>query len=809
MMPTEKSRDSIDHNLYFTLFPDFAKWILDNRLDEYCQIGLELSKEEKVPLLKFFEQIPEEEFLAIIKNGGIELLNSFVNNTVLDYLEHTTQNYKNNMLPLLERDTVLAEDITLISLVRKRTFRKLLYSYTQDIDTFGTIMEELDRFITFQEMMSFNTFIDIQADRLKIANDELASKNNDLLEAEALAGMGSYNWDIQNKKSQTTPGIEKILHTKSNGEFLNFIQHVHVDDKHLVESAMQEAFESDGRYQCNYRYYADKELKWISARGQVSFDKEGRPLSMKGTIMDITEEMTLLQKLQEGEKLNKHVQAITHVGNWTWDIVTNKVYWSDEMYRIYGMKPQSEQITLEKFFSFVHPDDQEQRKADIEESLRTGIAKDYVIRINAADGKRKVLKGLGEIITDKNNNPVTFVGSCQDITKEHHLQKKMEEREIYLSHLIDNAPDAIIVYDSDFKIRLFNPKSEEIFGYEENEIVGKSFLKTLFPKRLAEEYETKLCQKIKDGDEFYYELELIAKNKSDQEFHASMSVSSSSKIEERLFIAFMRDITISKQLQLELEKVNISLSHKNSELEHINKELKSYNYVVSHDLKEPLRKVQMFTDRIIAENGNVLPDLSKDYLNKTIAATTRMKQLIDDLLTFSQSTVSENSNFSSVDLQDILNEVSAEMSTTLEEHNAEINSDTLPTVWGINFQLQQVFSNLISNAIKYGPEDKSISPRIKITYKKQNKIPFAGAKKNQSYHVIAIKDNGIGFEQIYAEKIFELFQRLHTRDKYSGTGVGLAICKKIMHNHHGFMSAKSKLGKGSTFYLYFPVVVTN
>ncbi len=256
---------------------------------------------------------------------------------------------------------------------------------------------------------------------------------------------------------------------------------------------------------------------------------------------------------------------------------------------------------------------------------------------------------------------------------------------------------------------------------------------------------------------------------------------------------------------MQLEKLNTSLELKNTELERINKELESFNYVASHDLQEPLRKIQLFTNRILEKGKETLPPTLTEYFNKIIVSAARMQMLIQDLLAFSRTTATTESIFEPVDMNLILEEVKIMLSSPIEETKAVIESAPLPVLKGLPFQLQQLFLNLINNSIKYSQENEIPHIKISSAIVKGKKINNSMAIADKNYFEITVEDNGIGFDKKNAEKIFELFQRLHNKDQYSGTGIGLAICKKIVHNHNGFIMAKSNAGKGSAFYVYLPM----
>ncbi len=247
-----------------------------------------------------------------------------------------------------------------------------------------------------------------------------------------------------------------------------------------------------------------------------------------------------------------------------------------------------------------------------------------------------------------------------------------------------------------------------------------------------------------------------------------------------------------------------ALEERNMELERNNKELSSFNYVASHDLQEPLRKIQTFLSRLEDEEAENLSSKGTKYIDRIQNAATRMRLLIDDLLQFSRSNkadkVIEESNINL-----LLEAAKQDLAEVISAENAEITSDTFPTIKVIPFQIQQLFINLLGNAIKYKAEGRT--PKIVITHKVVDAEDEENIVKPKKpfYHKITFTDNGIGFEEQYAEQIFILFSRLHNKDEYSGTGIGLSICKKIVENHSGYITASGQPGKGAVFTVYLPI----
>lgn len=265
---------------------------------------------------------------------------------------------------------------------------------------------------------------------------------------------------------------------------------------------------------------------------------------------------------------------------------------------------------------------------------------------------------------------------------------------------------------------------------------------------------------------------------------------------ELVKIGVSNDITDEHASKLDLEEKNKSLIA-------INAELESFNQIVSHDLQEPLRKIQMFISRIEDTESSSISEKGKDYFSKIKTSANRMQNLMVDLVNYSR-TIKDNKVFVKTDLNKLLNEVIQELSINIEEKNATIILNPLPKINAIQFQIHQLFVNLISNSLKYSKED--VSPQITITAEKigNNETIKDILLSDKKYHKIVVSDNGIGFKQEFSEKIFLLFKRLETDIDYSGTGLGLAICKKIVENHNGYIKADGIPNVGSVFTIYLP-----
>ena len=316
----------------------------------------------------------------------------------------------------------------------------------------------------------------------------------------------------------------------------------------------------------------------------------------------------------------------------------------------------------------------------------------------------------------------------------------------------------------------------------------ENYKKFIHPEDLAG-YKKNLKEAIDKKKSVDFSYRIINKSRKIKHFRTT------GHFQDNALIGVIQDI--STQI-----KDALKLKEKNQELKRSNEELESFNRVASHDLQEPIRKIQMFISRIEDSDYENLSEKGKEFFTKISSSSERMRMLIKYLLSYSRINKTK-SEFTSVSLVEIIDKVQEDLEARIKESGVEIIVDNLPTLNAVPFQMEQLFNNIISNAIKYGGKE---DPKIIIDCKKlkRNEIPNNFIKKHKSYYRISIIDNGIGFEQEHADKIFELFQRLHQKTEYSGTGIGLAICKKIAQNHGGHILAESALGKGSTFCVFLP-----
>ncbi len=784
---------NLDFNteLQFELLPGFTQFILDKKLEHFTDALIRNGRKLDIPLLQYFSHMTDTEFREYFKKTAIEYLTYLANNQAREQLEISITNWKKNQLVGINQDQIVLDDLFLVSRMRKMAFTEMLRLFTTDVDKVFLLMEELDRLFLAFERETSATYIDLLHEHIQetnyfkeklsetspgfyytydIVNDrqiqkteklflylgysyqdfendekffrklvhkddickadqyindirnkrdnevhfieyrlldasgnyrwmrnyesvyktgkdgkaeqilgvafditnerfigeELKLRETELLEAQEVANMGSFRWDMQNNTSFRTQQTNIILGLKESERMSDFMDKVYPADRKLVDTAIQTAIKTDGIYDCEYRISVDGMEKTIWARGLITYNKE-EPVLMKGTIMDVTKKHQTLMKLRKSEELYKQAQVLNKLGNWTWEIDTNTFDWSDEMYRIFGLPGADVPVTLELFNSLVHPDDREKMQQFVSRQKGEKHSNDDFFRIITPGGIEKVIYAQSQLF-GADDRSVVILGTCQDVTE----QKELEN----------------------------------------------------------------------------------------------------------------------------------SLYKKTQQLERSNSSLEEFAYISSHDLKEPLRKVSMFIDKFLFSNLDNLDVKSREIIEKIILATSRMQRMVDEILALSQ--ISAEQTFNRISLNTIIQEAVSSLDSKIEENKAELRYRNLPEVFVNGTQFRQLFVNLITNSIKFKRSD--VAPEIDISHHYLNgqKIKELGLDSGKKYLMIIYRDNGIGFESSSAKKIFTIFHRLHNKEQFEGTGIGLAICKKIAEHHLGTIDAIGTPGQGAEFRIVIP-----
>jgi PAS domain S-box-containing protein len=352
-----------------------------------------------------------------------------------------------------------------------------------------------------------------------------------------------------------------------------------------------------------------------------------------------------------------------------------------------------------------------------------------------------------------------------------------------LADILAIAHEPIISLDDQFRIRFFNPAAQKIFLYSAEAIIGEPLLK-LF----CEEHQIHLNDRLKDfasspDMSFSYDGDLTCAKANRDTFMVELSLSKLNIGNEILYTLILRDVTERKNAALAKARWSAELERSNADLEH-------FAYNVSHDLQEPLRMLASYTRLVQQEYGTLIDKRGNEFLGFAIDGADRLQKMIRDLLTYAR-VGRPGIQLTHVDCNKILKEICQDLSGLIGANQATVDVEQLPLVMGNEIELRQIFQNLIVNALKFRGEE---TPHIHI-----------GCGATEDSWQFFVKDNGIGIEPRFKERIFGLFQRLHTQEAYEGTGIGLALCRKIIDNLGGKIWVDSTVGQGSTFYVVLPM----
>jgi PAS domain S-box-containing protein len=459
----------------------------------------------------------------------------------------------------------------------------------------------------------------------------------------------------------------------------------------------------------------------------------------------------------------------------------------------------------------MHPDDREQALNKMLRALDPNIRETYdtEYRITGLpDEKTRWIHAKGKAFFDKNRKPYLFSGTVLDVTEKRIALEELQESEQKFRMLADSMPQLVWTGDELGNLNYFNTSVYNYTGLSPEQIVSEGWLQIVHPEDRAENI-TRWMYSVSTGEPFLLEHRFL---KNDGTYRWQLSRAAPQKDTTgniQMWVGTSTDIheqkTFSQELENQVQQRTSELKRSNEELIKSNSELAQFAYVASHDLQEPLRKIQTFITRILDWENENLSDKGRDYFSRIQSASKRMQQLILDLLSFSRASTSEK-HFEAVDLNRILQTVKDQLKDSIDSTNATIKHAKLPVIHVISYQFEQLFTNLLSNALKFAK--KGVPPKIEITHTLVNgkTISHPLAKSDKKYHCITISDNGIGFDPQFRERIFNVFQRLHGRDEYAGTGIGLSIVKKIIENHSGFIEADSSPDIGTTFKFYIPAI---
>lgn len=529
-------------------------------------------------------------------------------------------------------------------------------------------------------------------------------------------------------------------------------------------------------------------------------DESGKAASLLFVAEDVTEQVLNMDEIRNANELFNDTEELLQFGTWQWDLPSDKISWSNGMYRIMGYdKEEVPTLSDEFYLSHVHPTDAEEFRHIRSNAIATKTPFEYTYRITTHQKKQRVINIKMKFVLDKNGQVTKGVAINRDVTEKTqmlhdlmHYKRIVVQKEEFLN--VGNWELELGTNKMTWSDGMF-----QLLGYKAQEKPEMDLFEFyrlhMQPEEIKKANEA-IQEVIATGETYVRQSTLITKDGTIKTVEVFGKILKDQQGKPFKILGTVRDVTRLKEYEQELEiKVD--------ELNRSNHELEEFAYVASHDLQEPLRKLTTFGERLKHKCADQLSEEGILYLNRMMASAENMRILIENLLEFSRVTRLHNP-FEQGDLNFILKEVLNDLYLDVEDGKAEMIVEELPIIEMVTSQMKQLFNNLLTNALKFHrpgvlPKITIKSERLSSTEKDKLKL-----RNSNLYFKITVTDNGIGFEEAYAERIFQLFQRLHGKAEYPGSGMGLAICRKITDNHRGLIMANSVPGQGSTFSIILP-----
>lgn len=576
------------------------------------------------------------------------------------------------------------------------------------------------------------------------------------------------------------------------------------EDRQLVKEELEKYFQPDSKgsysYNCRLAHKAGN-IRYFKTVGTVlRRNEKGSPQSLLFMAQDITEQLKVEEEKKAARKLMDDTEKKLGVGLWSFDLLTGKTEWSEGMYALMGYTREELPVIEEDFFmAHVCPKDQGEVVQKITEAIETG--KEYSIQfsVELKNGSRIFINSLGKPVLDDAGKVVKLTGINRDISDQFlqalelkaikELQKQTEQMLNYGAFIWDIQHDNTSWTDGLFEIFDLEPGLDPA-------VINLNWYLNQVQEEDRSRFKDAIDSCIAGRTSFELEYGIItAKGKQKMVSSKGNLIVDSNQVPIRL-VGNTRDITQFRKVQNDLQRNLRELNRSNLELE-------EFAYAASHDMQEPLRKITTFGNRLQLKYADQLGDEGAMYIDRMQVAADNMRNLIDNLLELSRVTRSGQS-FERIDLNLLLKSILTDLEFPIEESGAKILIGELPVIDGIPSQLRQMFTNLLTNAIKF--RKTGLHPIIEISAHKSDRqekeahfLPAEG-----DYFQFDISDNGIGFDQEYEQRIFQIFQRLHGKSEYPGSGIGLSICKRIAERHNGIIYARGNQGSGATFSVILP-----
>ncbi len=543
-----------------------------------------------------------------------------------------------------------------------------------------------------------------------------------------------------------------------------------------------------------------QELFWLNISYQPIREPDGQVDRVMIMVTDVSEQVLSRRRLESGERQMSSLANAMPQLVWISEPSGRVTYYNERVSDFTGAVRLPDGSW--SWEGLLHPDDIGPTSKAWAEAVASGNMYQMEHRVQVKDGTYRWLLSRGVPMRDDEGKIIRWYGTATDI----HQVKMAEEMQAATAQRIkvserrfrgtfENAAVGIAHVALDGHWLLVNDKLCSIVGYSRSELLQIGFQDITYPEDLEGDLE--LAGQLLRGEITTYTLEKRYIRKSGEIIWISLTASIERDEQGRpeFFISVVQDITEQKRLQEEqkqfAERLEMLVQQRTRELQVSNEDLQQFAHVASHDLKEPVRKIRTFAGRLQLDAESRLSEQGKVFLGKIESAAERMYNMIDGVLSYSTLTSTRQAN-EPVSLEEVIAQVESDLEVVLQQKQGVIRHSALPTIHGAAVLIHQLFYNLVNNSLKFSRPD--LPPVIEVE----------ANPASSGFVEIRVRDNGIGFEPELAGKIFETFTRLHSRDRYEGTGLGLALCKKIVERHGGTIRAEAEVGKGAVFFIILP-----
>lgn len=613
--------------------------------------------------------------------------------------------------------------------------------------------------------------------------------------------IGTYDIDLKQRTIQASPRLNEIYGIAATTDLYEYVKIILPEDLPIRDQAYKVALETDVMfYEARIVHPKTNAIRWIRAKGRVIYEN-GEPAKLVGAVLDITDQKTKIDILEENEKRMKLLADAMPQLVWIADPEGNTTFYNSRI-REYHVRPSATEKSGWEWESMVHEDDAEATAKAWRKSVAEGSTYSIEHRIRMQNGQYRWHLSRG--VPDKNANGdiIHWFGTATDIDMIKKTQEGIKESEALFRQLAEDVPMFVWISNPSGHVQYANRELLNYIGAQDRQPIRNMWENVTHPEDIGRIYAMYVSQ-LENPSPFTLECRFMEAATGKYNWFLFKGVPRYTNLVFKGYIGTAVNIQgfmeFSRELESQVNARTQQLAAANHQLKQTNLELEQFAYVASHDLQEPLRKVRTFAGML-----DQTDPAAKTLVEKIDRSTARMSRLIKDVLNFSRLAGSREL-FRPTDLAAELANTLSDFELLIAEKKAVVKTDVLPVIDAVPLQINQLFANLTGNALKFNHPGRR--PELAVTVKEAGQdalLRHPELDPNKRYCVITFADNGIGFKQEYARQIFNIFQRLHSKDEYSGTGIGLALCKKIVLNHQGSIEATAQQGEGAAFTLILP-----